>query len=123
MMDARRNQVYAGIYEMREGSLVSFMEQSALDVHDLLRELANYPVKVHFLGDGVPVYLDLIQAETSNEYSIAPAHQSRQRAAAVAGLGAVYYRQGKVETAAQHRPIYLRKSQAEREREERLNAN
>jgi tRNA threonylcarbamoyladenosine biosynthesis protein TsaB len=123
MMDARRNQVYAGIYEMREGSLVSIMEQSALDVHDLLSELANYPVKVHFLGDGVPVYLDMIQAETSNEYAIAPAHLSRQRAAAVAGLGAVYYRQGKVETPAQHRPVYLRKSRAEREREERLNAN
>jgi tRNA A37 threonylcarbamoyladenosine modification protein TsaB len=123
MMDARRGQVYAGIYEMREERLVTVKEQSAIDVHDLLKELGNYPMKVHFLGDGVPVYQDVLCAETSNEYHITPPHLSRQRGAAVAVLGEVYYRQGKTETPAQHRPVYLRKSQAEREREERLNAN
>ena len=37
----------------------------------------------------------------------------------MAALGAVYFREGKIETAAEHKPDYLRKSQAEREREER----
>ena len=37
--------------------------------------------------------------------------------AAVAALGAVYLAEGKTETAAEHKPDYLRKSQAERERE------
>ena len=64
----------------------------------------------------------LTEEEIVNEYSFAPAHMSRQRAAAVAALGALYYHQGRVETAAEHRPVYLRKSQAEREREERLHA-
>lgn len=123
VMDARRNQVYTGIYEMREGEPVVIMDQCAMDIHELLARLADYPVKVHFLGDGVPVYQDIIQEEISNEYSLAPAHLSRQRAAAVAALGLKYYRQGKIETAAEHSPVYLRKSQAEREREKKLNAN
>lgn len=41
---------------------------------------------------------------------------NRQRAAAVAALAAKYYRQGKVQTAAEYTPEYLRLSQAERER-------
>ena len=67
-------------------------------------------------------YEEIFREEIVNEYSFAPAHMSRQRAAAVATLGALYYHQGRVETAAEHRPVYLRKSQAEREREERLHA-
>lgn len=50
--------------------------------------------------------------------SFAPAANNRQRAASVASLGAIYYAQGKTVTAAEHEPEYLRKSQAEREREE-----
>ena len=52
-------------------------------------------------------------------YDLAPAHVNRQRAASVAALGAVYFAEGKTETAMEHKPDYLRKSQAEREREER----
>lgn len=44
---------------------------------------------------------------------------NRQRAAAVAALAEVYYKEGKIQTAEEHEPEYLRKSQAERERAER----
>ena len=44
---------------------------------------------------------------------------SRQRAAAVGALGIQYYKAGKIETAGEHQPEYLRVSQAERERAER----
>ena len=40
----------------------------------------------------------------------------------LAALGLIYYREGKTETAMEHKPDYLRVSQAEREREERLKA-
>ena len=51
-------------------------------------------------------------------YTLATAHLNRQRAASVAALGALYASRGRVVSAADHQPIYLRKSQAEREREE-----
>ena len=44
----------------------------------------------------------------------------RKRAASVGALGMKYLLEGRSETAAEHRPDYLRVSQAERERKERL---
>lgn len=123
VMDARRNQVYTGIFRMKDGELEVCKEQCAMDIRELLKELGHYSEKVHFLGDGVPVYQNVIREEFSGNFSFAPAHLSRQRAAAVAVLGERYYQAGKVETAAEHKPVYLRKSQAERERAERLNAD
>ena len=48
-----------------------------------------------FLGDGVPVFRELIEEKMTVPYSFAPAHVNKQRAAAVAALGEIYYSQGK----------------------------
>lgn len=115
MMDARRNQVYTGIYRVSTGGLDVVVEQKAVDVREILQELGEYRESVIFLGDGVPVYQETITECYQGEYQLAPLHLSRQSAAAVAALGEIYYRQGRTETAQEHRPVYLRKSQAERE--------
>ena len=120
IMDARRNQVYTGIYKMDKGNLVSLSEKKAVDIHEIMEELEKYDEKVIFLGDGVEVQRETIEKEFKKEYCFAPIHLSKQSAAAVAVLGDIYFNQGKAEDAAEHKPIYLRKSQAEREREERL---
>lgn len=120
IIDARRNQVYTGIYKMDKGNLVCLSEQKAVDIHEIMEELEKYDEKVIFLGDGVEVQRETIEKEFKKEYCFAPIHLSKQSAAAVAVLGDIYFNQGKAEDAAEHKPIYLRKSQAEREREERL---
>ena len=51
---------------------------------------------------------------------VCPANMNRQRAASVGTLGMQYYKEGKIETAMEHEPDYLRMSQAERERKERM---
>lgn len=71
-----------------------------------------------FLGDGVDVYKKVIEEEITTNYAFAPSYMSKQSAASVAALGIIYYGEGKYQSAAEHRPFYLRKSQAEREREE-----
>ena len=55
MMDARRQQVYTGIYRFEERFEI-VMEQSALAVADLAERLNALGERVIFLGDGVPVY-------------------------------------------------------------------
>lgn len=139
IMDARRNQVYVGIYEFSEEPEVAgegnadsgkesakklrvVMDQNAMDVRDLLAELEKLGRKVVFLGDGVGVYRGVIQKECKVPFAFAPAHMNAQRAGAVAALGEVYFAQGKVVSADEHGPEYLRKSQAEREKEERGDA-
>ena len=133
-MDARRNQVYTGIYEFckeeipekesSEHQLVmhSIKEQCAIAVDELVEELNRLGREVIFLGDGVPVYREQILQKLTVPCSFAPAANNRQRAASVASLGAVYYAHGRTVTAAEHEPEYLRKSQAEREREEQEKA-
>jgi len=116
IMDARRNQVYTGLYRF-DGSFEVLREQWAGDIRELIAELNERGERVIFLGDGVPVCRHIIEEELGVPHDFAPAHVSRQRAAAVAALGALYFAEGKTETAAEHKPDYLRKSQAERERE------
>lgn len=116
IMDARRNQVYTGLYHFRSNFEI-VKEQYAADVTELSNYLNSLGESVIFLGDGVPVYQELLKEKLGIPYQFAPAHVNRQRGGAVAALGAVYFMEGKIETAAEHRPDYLRKSQAERERD------
>ena len=121
IMDARRNQVYTGIYSFEKDFEV-IMEQDAMDMGELIEKLNTFGERVIFLGDGVPVHEQRIRETMTVPFEFAPAHVNRQRAASVAALGAVYFAEGKIDTAAEHGPDYWRKSQAEREREERENA-
>ena len=116
IMDARREQVYTGIYRFADGTLETIKEQCALAVEELLAILNEMDEKVLFLGDGCPVYKDTISSGIRIPFEFAPAHMNRQRAASLGALAMEYYRKGITETADEHRPDYLRKSQAERER-------
>ena len=119
IMDSRRKQVYTGIYRFTDHQLKVVEDQMAVPMETVIEKLNQYGEAVTFLGDGVPVFHELIAEKMTVPYSFAPAHVNKQRAAAVAALGEIYYRQGKTETAMEHVPDYLRVSQAERERAER----
>lgn len=119
IMDARRSQVYTGIYRFEKHALTVVEDQMAVAVTELLERLNELGEPVTFLGDGVTVFRDVIARTLKIPYSFAPAHVNKQRAAAVASLGMVYYKEGRVENARDHSPEYLRVSQAERERAER----
>lgn len=118
MMDARRNQVYTGIYRF-ENDFVIVEEQMAISVQELIEKLNAYGEKVTFLGDGVPVYKEQLKEGLQVEFAFVPAHMNRQSAASVGALGMKYFAEGKVESAREHQPDYLRLSQAERERAEK----
>lgn len=122
IMDARRNQVYTGIYEFSNDAFRVMVKQKAVSIDDIVGALNKIGREVIFLGDGVPVYRKRIAEIAEIPYSFAPAHLSRQRAGAVGVLGGEYFRQGKTETAADHQPDYLRLSQAERELAEKQQA-
>lgn len=131
IMDARRSQVYTGLYTFsgkageKEGTkriepvFQVIRMQMAVSIDDLIHRLNGYNRPVVFLGDGVPVYQDTIDKYIQVPYSFAPPYMNRQRGAAVGTLGICYYKAGKYETAMEHHPDYLRVSQAERERAEK----
>lgn len=126
IMDARRNQVYTGIYEFlrKEGmpvsyKLVSLLPQCAVSIDEIAEKCNSFEREVIFLGDGVPVYEKKLADLMKVPYGFAPAHMNRQRAAAFGILASDYYKEGKVVSAADHTPEYLRLSQAEREKQEK----
>lgn len=117
MMDARRKQVYTGLYEFNGKKFQIIADQTACPVEEILDRCNEFGRKVIFLGDGVPVYQDMIKDKIQVEYDFAPAHMNRQRAGALGMRAFDYIREEKLESAAEHAPVYLRKSQAERELE------
>ncbi len=117
IMDARRDQVYTGFYEFDENNRLNVLhEQFADDILAVTKMLNDINRPVTFLGDGVPVYKDKIEESATVPVRFAPPHMSRQRAGALAFLAMQYFEEGRVVSAADHKPEYLRMSQAERER-------
>ena len=119
MMDARRNQVYTGLYRFRENTLQVVKDQIPIAVEELLDTLNRLGEEVVFLGDGVPVYRDIIKNNIQVPYTFAPAHVNKQRASALAIRAFEYWNNGIYESADDFVPEYLRMSQAERERAEK----
>lgn len=119
LMDARRNQVYTGIFSFAGEEFITLEQQCAIAIEEILDKVNKLGRETVFLGDGVPVYLEKIKELVKVPFLLAPAHRNRQSAGAVAVLAKEYIKEGKIETAAKHMPDYLRLSQAERERLEK----
>jgi tRNA threonylcarbamoyladenosine biosynthesis protein TsaB len=120
LMDARRNQVYTGLYEFRDNEFFILEQQQAVDVTSIVDKVNVCKKPVVYLGDGVDSYRIQLENLTKVPFSFAPSHMNKQRAAALGALAVQYYNQGLIETANEHIPVYLRLSQAEREREEAM---
>ncbi|WP_304507368.1 tRNA (adenosine(37)-N6)-threonylcarbamoyltransferase complex dimerization subunit type 1 TsaB [Anaerotignum sp.] len=118
IMDARRSQVYTAFYRWENGRLCRLTEMMAISIDEVMGMAEGYGQKVIFLGDGVPVHREKLSL--SSEFIFAPAHCSLQRAASVAALAMIFAREGKAVASNAFELVYLRKSQAEREREARL---
>ena len=129
IVDARRSQVYTGIYYCEADKMRSKMPQAVMTIDDLLQSILEMldQAKPHesnemlyrditFLGDAVKLHRDLIIERLGDKAHFAPLHKNMPSAASIATLGAIYVREGKTETATEHRPIYLMLSEAEKER-------
>lgn len=120
IMDARRQQVYTAVYEEKEKQ-VCLREPCAVPVEELIEDLNQRGREVIFLGDGVPVYRDVIDEKLQMPHLYAPGHLALQRAASTAIRACELYAEKGEDAfvnADDFRPEYLRKSQAERQKEE-----
>ena len=120
IMDARRGQVYTGLYTfIQKEETIDFEtvnNQCILTIFELIEIINRQGQAVMFLGDGVPVHRELLDKELCVPCFYAPTYLNRQNAAALGALGLKYLKKSKTETALEHKPNYLRISQAERER-------
>ena len=115
VMDARRNQVYNGLFRAEKGAIVRMTEDRAIALAELGAELAQMDGPVYLVGDGSLV----AKAALEDRVIAPPEHRMHQRAAGVAMVAAEQIAAGMVADAEALEPNYLRLSQAEREKLER----
>ena len=118
IIDARRNQVYTGLYRMTGEMPEAVYGQTACDIAEIVEYINSLGEKVTFLGDGVDTFREYIEKEIKVPCRFASANQSLQRAASIASLGLLYSRAGKTVSVDDFAPEYLRPSQAERVKQE-----
>ena len=115
VMDARRNQVYHAMFRIQDGIPVRLTEDRAISLEDLRSEMEKLGEKVFLVGDGAKITAAFFSAN-SIPWREAPSNLVLQSAWGVAMAA-----RGKVPGNADSLlPVYLRLSQAERERQERL---
>ena len=113
IMDARRQQVYTALYSEGKKRISDYM---ACDINEVLDMAVEIDENAVFLGDGVPVFKERIE-EFNPGFRFAPQCANMQRAACIGALA--LERTDKAVDPNNFEIIYLRKSQAEREMEEK----
>lgn len=117
VMNARRSQVYTALFRSEEGRLVRLMPDSAMAISELDEILSKHGEPVHFCGDGYEI---TVSALRKTEFRPTPERLRHQSAFSAATVALRDHREGKTITDAELAVNYLRPSQAERERNERL---
>ena len=118
-MDARRNQVYNTLFYVNHGTLERVTEDRAIALVDLKEELKELNGPIYLVGDGAELAHRHLAAEIGN-LILPPEHRRHQRASGVAMVAAKKIAAGESGDANAMTPNYLRLSQAERERLEKL---
>ncbi len=118
LMDARRGVFYNALFKWEDGELIRITADRVIDAAALSAEIERYG-KAYICGDGAALYKTMHQG--TGEIVMPTLCTAQQNALSVAVCAAQrYYNACPLNTAEDLAVFYLRKPQAEREREERL---
>ena len=118
VMNARRSQLYNALFICEGGKLRRICDDRLISVFDLEEELAGYTgIPIYLCGDGYDIAKDAL---TKISTQSTPTLQQYQSAYSVALCAYEAAKQELLTTDRELSPTYLRASQAERERLERL---
>lgn len=120
IMDARREQVYTATYIWKNGCLMRQSEYMVLHIQEYMKFLEQKQGPILFVGDGVPLYGVQFQKYLGDRVLLAPFTCRMQQASSIAFLTLQDVQKGKVTDYNFLAPFYLRKPQAEREYEMRM---
>ena len=116
VMDARRSQVYNALFYVNQGTVTRQTLDRAIALEDLKKELENLEKPIFLVGDGSILCYNTLKNNVS-QLVMPSEFRMHQRAV---GVGLAALAQEKPDDAAGLSPNYLRLSQAERERNEKL---
>lgn len=119
IIDALRNNVYTCIYKMDGDELIILQEPMCISLDELLTILKEKDEPVMFLGDGTIKHRAFLKDNLAKA-CFAPNHSNYTRASSLGHLGIKLLEQGIQDDLNVSSPVYLRKSQAEREYDIRM---
>lgn len=118
-MDARRSQVYNALFSINQGTLRRLREDRAIALADLAGELETLDGPIFLVGDGSRLAYAALSPRIPG-LVLPPEHRMHQRAVGVAILAERKLAAGEPGDGCALTPNYLRLSQAERERMEKM---
>ncbi len=117
VMNARRSQVYTALFRSDGKSLTRLMRDSALAISELDEILSGYGEEICLCGDGYDI---TVKGMEKTPLLFVPEEMREQSAVSVAQVALANYKNGIYCSDRELGVNYLRPSQAERERAERL---
>ncbi len=118
VMDARCNQVYNALFEVKNGQPLRLCEDRALMIDEVKKEVKQIAKQtdkpIFIVGDGALLFYDRIKDECDS-VKLAPSHLIKQRASGVCMAAVKKAEQEVFLSAEELLPKYLRLPQAERE--------
>ena len=118
-MDARRSQVYNALFLADKGVIERVSEDRAIALADLKTDLEHIDGPIYLVGDGSLLTYKTLSEEIP-DLILPPEHRMHQRAVGVAILAEQKQSAGETGDGNALNPNYLRLSQAERERAEKM---
>ena len=112
MLDARKNEVYAGLYRWEDDLCKKIVPETAISPEDLLNEIKGSGT-VLFTGDGAVKYRELIKKIIGKDAVFAPSYRMSPSASSVAEMAFEILGQGDLPDPVSIIPFYIRKSEAE----------
>ncbi|MBP5427359.1 MAG: tRNA (adenosine(37)-N6)-threonylcarbamoyltransferase complex dimerization subunit type 1 TsaB [Clostridiales bacterium] len=113
IMDARNRQVYVAMYDGKK----KIVEDTAIDIDELIDKLIFLGTRIIFVGDGVLVYSEYLKEKLQDNFVMPRRVDVLPRASSVAELALGKIQNQEILSCEDLVPNYLRKSQAEREYE------
>jgi tRNA threonylcarbamoyladenosine biosynthesis protein TsaB len=121
MMDARRDRVYTGIYKWIDGKFNICMEQDILELENIIEILEKRDENIIINGDVESKYGSILKSKLGDRIIFSTNATRMPRASSVAELAFRKVKNGEDIDYKLLVPEYLRKSQAERQYDEKMN--
>lgn len=119
ILDAQKNQVYAGKYSFKDGNLKTLEEIKVVKIDEIIEEISNSNEEVILVGEAVSIHKDKL-IEIQN-ITLASASNNVSKASSLCTLAIIKYKNNiDVHDCYTVNPMYIRKSQAEVQYDEKM---
>ncbi|WP_035293962.1 MULTISPECIES: tRNA (adenosine(37)-N6)-threonylcarbamoyltransferase complex dimerization subunit type 1 TsaB [Clostridiaceae] len=118
ILDALRDNVYTALFTFHNGKLCRITDYMAIHIDELINIIKEKNSTVTFIGDGTYKFSSKLR-NSLDQCFFAPTHLNIMNSASLGQLGMELFKENKTDDILTASPVYLRKSQAEREYEKK----